>query len=231
MTYKFLLFDLDHTLMNFDLAEEHALTELLQECQVEDVQAYKDYYKPMNQGMWRDLELKRITKVELVNTRFARLFDYFGQSVDGTYLAERYQAHLKNQGQTYPGAAQLLTKLKEAGFHLYGATNGITAIQTGRLAHSDIADSFSHVFISEQSGSQKPDVAFYDWIAAQIPDFKKEEALMIGDSLTADIQGGNNAGIDTIWYNPNQLQNHSTAFPTYEVKDYQELLQLILNLS
>ena len=76
-------------------------------------------------------------------------------------------------------------------------TNGITAIQTGRLAQSGLAPYFNQVFISEQLQTQKPDALFYEKIGQQIAGFDKEKALMIGDSLTADIQGGNNAGIDT----------------------------------
>ncbi|MGT2932831.1 YjjG family noncanonical pyrimidine nucleotidase [Streptococcus catagoni] len=231
MSYHFLLFDLDHTLMDFDQAEEVALTELLKECQIRDIQAYKDYYKPMNQAMWKDLELKRISKTELVNTRFARLFDYFGQSVDGIYLAERYQEHLKSQGQTYPGASALLKKLSEAGFEIYAATNGITKIQNGRLQASDIKSYFKKVFISEQAASQKPDQAFYQWIGQQIAHFDKAKTLMIGDSLTADIQGGNRAHIDTVWYNPKRVKNLSQANPTYEVSSFEELQELLLKNS
>lgn len=229
MNYKYLLFDLDHTLMDFDAAEEAALSELLVECQVEDIQAYKDYYKPMNKAMWRDLELKKITKAELVSTRFAKLFEHFGLEVDGNDMAKKYQNHLQHQGQTYQGAAELLARLQTAGLDIYAATNGITAIQTGRLEHSDIQSYFKKVFISEQSGSQKPDKAFYDWMAKQIPNFNSDNALMIGDSLSADILGGNAAGIDTVWYNPNQLSNNLQAKPTYDVKDYESLLAIILN--
>lgn len=227
MSYKFLLFDLDHTLLDFDKAEEVSLTELLMECQVPDLQAYKDYYKPMNKAMWKDLEQKRLTKKELVNTRFANLFDHFGKTVDGIYMAERYQAHLQHQGQTYAGAAELLATLKEKGYRIYAATNGITKIQTGRMRNSEIESFFEKVFISEASGSQKPDKAFYDWIGQQIPDFAPKDCLMIGDSLSADIQGGNNAGIDTVWYNPHHLENGSKAQPTYVVSNYQELLEIL----
>ena len=94
MTYKFLLFDLDHTLLDFDAAEDVALSQLLNEEGVEDIQAYKDYYVPMNKA---DLEQKKISKVELVNTRFTKLFAHFGIENDGSYLAERYQFFLSKQ--------------------------------------------------------------------------------------------------------------------------------------
>lgn len=227
MTYKFLLFDLDHTLLDFDAAEDVALDFLLADEGVEDIQAYKDYYVPMNKTLWKDLELKKITKQELVNTRFEKLFAHFGIEKDGAYLAARYQFFLSKQGQIFPGVEDLLKKLIHQGFELYAATNGITYIQTGRLEQSGISPFFKEIFISEQLHTQKPDAAFYEKIGSRIPNFDKNQTLMIGDSLSADIQGGNNAGIDTIWYNPHHLENKSLAQPTYEVDSYQALLELL----
>ena len=227
MTYKFLLFDLDHTLLDFDAAEDVALTQLLKEEGVADIQAYKDYYVPMNKSLWKDLEEKKITKQELVNTRFSKLFSHFGIEKDGVYLAERYQFYLAQQGQVFSGAMELLDSLIDRGYELYAATNGITTIQTGRLAQSGLAPYFNQIFISEQLQTQKPDALFYDKIGQQIAGFRKEKTLMIGDSLTADIQGGNNADIDTIWYNSHHLENKTKAQPTYEVDSYQALLELL----
>ncbi|MFS9097953.1 YjjG family noncanonical pyrimidine nucleotidase [Streptococcus infantis] len=227
MTYKFLLFDLDHTLLDFDAAEDVALTQLLKEEGIANVQAYKDYYVPMNKALWKDLEQKKISKQELVDTRFSRLFAHFGIEKDGLYLAERYQFYLAQQGQVYPGAMELLDNLIDRGYELYAATNGITTIQTGRMAHSGLAPYFNHIFISEQLQTQKPDALFYQKIGQLIPDFTREKSLMIGDSLTADIQGGNNAGIDTIWYNPNHMKNNTNIQPTYEVDSYHALLDCL----
>ena len=227
MSYKFLLFDLDHTLLDFDAAEDVALTHLLKEEGVEEIQVYKDYYVPMNKALWKDLEQKKISKQELVNTRFSRLFAHFGVEKDGAYLAERYQFFLSKQGQIFPGVEDLLKNLIHQGYELYAATNGITTIQAGRLEQSGIATFFKEIFISEQLHTQKPDAAFYEKIGARISNFDKKYALMIGDSLSADIQGGNNAGIDTIWYNPHHLKNKSLAQPTYEIDSYQALLELL----
>ena len=227
LKYKFLLFDLDHTLLDFDAAEDVALDFLLAEEGVEDIQTYKDYYVPMNKSLWKDLEQKKITKDALINIRFAKLFAHFGIEKDGAYLAERYQFFLSKQGQTYLGVEDLLKNLIKQGYELYAATNGITYIQTGRLEQSGIAPFFKEIFISEQLHTQKPDTAFYEKIGARIPNFDKNHALMIGDSLTADIQGGNNAGIDTIWYNPQHLENATQLHPTYEVHSYKDLLNCL----
>ena len=227
LKYKYLLFDLDHTLLDFDAAEDIALSQLLKEEGVVDIQAYKDYYVPMNKALWKDLEQKKITKAELIKTRFAKLFAHFVIEKDGAYLAERYQFFLSKQGQTFPGVENLLKKLISKGYELYAATNGITYIQTGRLEQSGITPFFKEIFISEQLHTQKPDAEFYQKIGARIPNFNKNQTLMIGDSLSADIQGGNNAGIDTIWYNPHHLENKTQAQPTYEVDSYQALLDCL----
>ena len=100
LPYKFLLFDLDHTLLDFDRAEDLALTFLLEEAGVasQEIKVYKDHYIPMNRAMWEDLNHGLITKPELLRTRFSRLFEHFGKEVDGSFLAGRYQHFLSQQG-------------------------------------------------------------------------------------------------------------------------------------
>ena len=115
MAYTFLLFDLDHTLLDFESAEETALTQMLEDMNFQDVQAFKDYYKPMNQGLWKDLEQKKLTKQELVDSRFAIGFAHFGITVDGAEMALRYQDYISLQGQSFHGAEDLLARLEKAG--------------------------------------------------------------------------------------------------------------------
>lgn len=228
MAYTFLLFDLDRTLLDFESAEDTALTQMLEDMNFQNIQAFKDYYKPMNQGLWKDLEQKKLTKQELVDSRFAIGFAHFGITVDGAEMALRYQDYISLQGQSFPGAKEMLAELVQVGYQIYGATNGVTAIQEGRMAHSTIAPYFKEVFISEQLQTQKPDPDFFEKVGQLIPGFSKEETLMIGDSLTADIAGGHAAGIDTVWYNPDHKENTSQVVPTYEVSTYQEIADLLI---
>ena len=228
MIYKTLLFDLDSTLWDFHSAEHYALTKLLEKQGVDDVEAYIDVYVPMNRAMWRSLEKDEITREELVETRFAKLFDHVGFEKDGKELAADYEAILGTQGQTYEGAEELLQALRDAGYDLYAATNGITTIQKGRLSNSPIAKYFKKVFISEEVGAQKPSEVFFERVAGSIPDYDKDKAVIIGDSLTADIQGGINAGIDTIWMNLAAKENRTAIKPTVEVRSYAELLEFLV---
>ena len=130
MTYTHLLFDLDHTLLDFDRAEDLALTNLLEEAGVasRDLKVYKDHYIPMNRSMWEDLNHGLITKPELLRTRFSRLFEHFGQEVDGSHLAGRYQHFLSQQGQELPQAHAFLSNVKDRGHKIYAATNGVSYI-------------------------------------------------------------------------------------------------------
>lgn len=105
-------------------------------------------------------------------------FAHFGIEKDGAELALLYQQHIAQQGQTYAGASELLDSLTEADYEIYGATNGITAIQTGRMAHSDISPYFNHIFISSRWDSEA--WSFVLWkIAEQIPSFDKSQTLMV----------------------------------------------------
>ncbi|MGT2753946.1 YjjG family noncanonical pyrimidine nucleotidase [Streptococcus ovis] len=227
MSYKFLLFDLDHTLLDFALAEDVALELLLKEAGVTAIQAYKDYYVPMNKAMWEDLTAGKISKPELIRTRFSRLFAHFDQEVDGAAFAERYQHHLSQQGQFFDGVPNFLETLTQKGYRIFGATNGVTFIQKGRLAQSGLSPYFEQVFISDEVGLHKPQKEFYDYIARAVEGFDHSRALMIGDSLTADIQGGINAGIDTVWYNPAGIKNGSVIQPTYTIMDYSGFLKIL----
>lgn len=192
----------------------------------QEIKVYKDHYIPMNRAMWEDLNHGLITKPELLRTRFSRLFEHFGKEVDGSFLAGRYQHFLSQQGQELL-RLMLLADVKDRGHKIYAATNGVSFIQRGRLQASSILPFFDDVFISDEVGAHKPSTDFFDKIANQVHDFHPSSALMIGDSLTADIQGGNNAGIDSVWFNPSNIVNETPAVPTYQVKSYEEILKIL----
>ena len=134
---------------------------------------------------------------------------------------------MSQQGQELPHAHAFLADVKDRGHKIYAATNGVSFIQRGRLQASSISPFFDDVFISDEVGAHKPSTDFFDKIANQVHDFHPSSALMIGDSLTADIQGGNNAGIDSVWFNPSNLVNETPADPTYQVKSYEEILKIL----
>ncbi len=138
----------------------------------------------------------------------------------------RYVENLGQHAIMLDGAMELLMQLSR-NYKLAVATNGLTQVQRARLVKSGILPLFSGVFISQEMGVQKPDKAFFDSIFAYYGDDAREKYLMIGDSLSADIQGGINAGIDTCWYRPTGVALPGVIVPTYTIGGLAELLALL----
>lgn len=134
---------------------------------------------------------------------------------------------LGQEGQTYPGAKALLLTLKERGYRLFAATNGVAEIQSQRLEMAELTGLFEQVFISEDLGYAKPDSRFFAAMASQIADFDPNQDLMIGDNLLADIQGASKFGLATAWYNPSGKEFGGKVPATYEVRTYEELLKIL----
>ncbi len=222
---KILLFDLDDTLFDFKKAEAAAFTETMKEHGLCSDEEHHQLYESINQGMWKALERNEITKEELKNTRFKKYLEASDQSFDDRILTQSYTHHLSCQGMLIDGAYEVVSALAKQ-WPCYGATNGITEIQQGRLAVSGLGKLFKGVFISETMNCKKPDLAFFEKIFEALS-CTHEDVILIGDSLSADIQGGINADIQTIWYNPACLTNTTAVQPTYEIHDLHELLDLV----
>ena len=119
-----------------------------------------------------------------------------------------------------------MQKLKESSAKAYIVTNGVLETQAKRLRTSGIKDYVDGVFISEEIGWQKPTVEYFDYCFSQIPGFVKEKAIIVGDSLSADMQGGINAGITTCWYNPEGKHDRGMKID-YEVRTLAEVWEIL----
>lgn len=224
--YKFLIFDLDDTLLDFGNAEKIALTEFFTYLKVDDIQKYYETYVSINREMWRKLELDEITREYLTNNRFSKTFEVFGIEVDGREMATKYRAFIGKQGQHLAGADIFLEKISKD-FEIYVATNGLFEIQKNRLKNSSISKYFKDVFISETVGFLKPKREFFEYVEENIAGFEKEKALMIGDNILADIFGAKQYGLDTVWFNEKNMKDTENVKPTYEVKTYDELIDIL----
>ena len=107
-------------------------------------------------------------------------------------------------------------------------TNGATIAQKGRFARSAVRDCFSYLFISQELGCRKPEKAFFDKVFAAMGLTDLRDAVVVGDNLLSDIQGGINAGVDTIWYNPDGAVCPDPVRPTYTASDFSAIRSLIL---
>ncbi len=225
--YKTLIFDLDDTLLNFKSAENQALTALFGEFSIESNQKVFHDFSIFNESLWKKLERKKITRSQLFQERFHIFFKhYFNIEVDGMSCSNRYLSYLSRGHEEISGARETLSQLYSTKKELFLATNGVSFVQERRLREAKMAEFFDQVFVSEKIGFDKPDRKFFEYVFHH-SDALPEKAVIIGDSLSSDILGGSNAGIDTIWFNPRNIPNHSQIAPTHEVGTLAELLQFV----
>ncbi|MGH1054904.1 YjjG family noncanonical pyrimidine nucleotidase [Bacillus paranthracis] len=224
--YKTLLFDVDDTLLDFQKAEKSALRMLFEEKGMSLTSEIEAQYKKINKSLWTTFEEGEINRDEVVNTRFSILFKEYGEEVDGILFENNYRSYLEEGNQLMEGALQFINQIQSE-YDLYIVTNGISKTQDKRLRNAGLHALFQDIFVSEDTGYQKPMKEYFDYVFERIPNFVPEEGLIIGDSLSADMKGGYVAGIDTCWFNPERKLNDSGIIPTYEVHNFEELYALL----
>lgn len=228
MSYSILLFDIDDTLLDFHATENRALELLFEKHGIKLTDTVKDNYVKFNQSLWKKLELGEISRQELMTNRFTTFFKKeFNLNIDGLSLNREYLEFLSTGTDTIPGAKDLLFTLKKSGHKLYVVTNGIDFVQERRLRNTGFNSFFDDIFISQKIGYQKPDARFFKNVFNELSEFNPDDTLIIGDSLTSDIQGGHNANIDSIWYNPKSSPIDKKITPTYQVNKLQDILQIV----
>ncbi|CAJ1229525.1 YjjG family noncanonical pyrimidine nucleotidase [Lactiplantibacillus xiangfangensis] len=225
---KYVIFDLDDTLLDFQAAEQASLTTILTRYHVPDLAVAKRIYLAHNQQVWQQIE-HGANRDQLLDQRFKIVFAKLGITVDGPKVQHQYNDLLGQGFQVLPGVAPMLTKLRAAGLVLLIGTNGVQDTQIKRLVGSGLANQFDHVFISETVGFAKPDRRFFDAIFAMYPDLSPKNTVMVGDSLASDIAGAANVGLPSIWFNPHHLANLSDVHPTATVTNFDQLQQLLLS--
>ncbi len=226
MKKKFLLFDADGTLLDFSASEKKALAKTFTEYRLPFTDAVYQWHLVNNAKLWQDYEKGIIDRKTVLYTRFVRLFTHFGYAGDGAAFEDSYRHNLDHACEVLPEAPEVVQTLSKT-HNLYIVTNGVASTQETRIGDSGLKPYFKDIFISEYLGSQKPQKAFFDQCFARIPDFDPTLALIIGDSLTSDIKGGNNAGIETCWFNPNGEENHTNAKADLEIRSLKELYDLL----
>ena len=186
-------------------------------------------YSKINDSMWKLLEKGEITREELRTRRFLLFLERYGNPVDPAVFADLYMEMLSQTDVLLDGARELLEYLSE-NYRLYAVTNGYVKTQTGRIRKADIGKYFKDIFISQNVGAPKPQKKFFDYCAAHIPAFSIESTVLIGDSPTSDISGGNEYGIFTIRYNPKKEANPVDKQPKKEVYSLKDIPNLLLSL-
>jgi 2-haloacid dehalogenase len=203
--YDVILWDVDGTLLNFLESERFALTDCLKHFGLPCREEILTTYSAINDRCWKMLERGEVEKSWVLRHRFEELFTYLGVSdVDVSAFQKRYQYKLGSVFYFQDDAKSLLEKLR-TDFQQYIVTNGVEDTQRRKLALSGISDLVEDVFVSECIGYEKPNVGFFEGCVGLIAEkqgkaVEKSRMLIVGDSLTSDMKGGNQYGIDCCYY-------------------------------
>ena len=227
MAYSIALFDADNTLLDFTRAEHDALCACLAARGLPTDFTTVSVYSSINDGHWKRLERGETTRTRLKVERFADFFYAVGYEGDPADMARDYESTLGRQTHLLDGALELIQSLYGK-CRLYIITNGLTSVQKSRFGATPLAPYFERCFISEEMGCANPEKRFFDLVATSIPDFDPVKAIVIGDSLSSDILGGINAGLDTCWYNPAGKPSPCGLEITYTVSTFDEIRDTIL---
>ena len=226
---KYLLIDLDDTILDFHKAERIGLENTLAHFGLEPTEENIALYLQINADLWRRLERGEVNRKQVNEGRFVELFRQLGKEVDGEACAAYYLHQLSLTHDYLPGAREALERLQKK-YRLFVASNGNVAVQYPRMEASGLNEVVEQAFISEELGQNKPSKAYFDLCFGRIPGFDPSQAMMVGDSLTSDIQGGIHAGILTCWVNTFGKANTTGILPDYEIASLRQLEALLENL-
>ena len=226
--FDILLWDVDGTLLDFIAAEKAAVQTLFREFgQGECTDEMVERYSRINKEYWERLERGELSKPEILVRRFADFFASEGLDASkAPEFNEQYQVRLGDTVVFCDDSYELLSSLRGR-VKQYAVSNGTVVAQTRKLRRSGFDRLLDGVFLSEELGYEKPATEFFDRVFAAIGEPDRERVLIVGDSLTSDITGGNRAGIRTCWYNPKGEPNLTAAHADYEIRDLHGILDII----
>ena len=238
MDYKLVLIDLDDTLFDYPKTEKEAFRNTFEELgffveselgnakKEEIYEKIKDRYKDVNLQLWKDLEKGAVDKDRLMVVRFEKIIEEFDLKYDPYEMSELY---LKKLGEgIFPfEATEKLCEYLHSKYKVGIVTNGIKEVQHSRIENSTIVKYIDKIIISDEVGVNKPDKRIFEYAMNYFEIMDKSEVIMIGDSLGADIKGGQNAGIDTCWVNLRKNVNDIGIVPKYEVRKLEELFEIL----
>jgi 2-haloacid dehalogenase len=224
MRYSWILFDADGTLFDYDSAEAAALAETFDDFGHRLLPEHAEAYRQINGHMWAEFERGTMTQARLRTERFEALFESVGINEDPASFSETYLKLLSLRTELIDGAEEIVAGLA-ARARLMLITNGLADVQRPRFRASTIHHHFVDMVISEEVGAAKPDPRIFDAAFEIMGGPPRSQVLMVGDSLSSDIAGGNSYGVDTCWFNPSRAGGGDVV-PTYEIAALVELIRV-----
>ena len=226
MKYKYLLFDADNTLFDFDKANRAAFSGMCRANDVPDTEENYKIYERCNARMWTAFDRGEVTKEFLVVQRFRDFLAEIGLQRDPEQCN---RVHLTTLGVSHvllSHAEDVCCQLAKT-HQLYLVTNAVASVQRKRLRRSTIRPYITAAFISEEAGWAKPHVEYFDYVFAHIDGITKDNCIVIGDSLSSDIRGANNYGLPCCWFNPKGAPRPADLRIDYEISDLRQLCDIV----
>lgn len=223
---KIILIDLDNTLIDFNECARHSIINAFRELGFTYTDKVFETFITENVKIWKRLEKGEITKPQLRADRWNIILQKLGIDFDGTVLEEMFENGVAKGAYAVDGAYELLDYLKDK-YKLYIVSNGFRFVQESRLKIGNFEKYFDDIFVSEDVGIPKPAKEFFDYCFEKLGNPDKNDIILIGDSLTADVIGGINYGIDTVWFNKNKETLPDNINPTYTVNTLKEIQKLL----
>lgn len=222
--YSVIFWDLDQTLLNFDLSQRCAISRVFRHFGLAVDERMLARYDAINREYWSRLELGEADREEVLLGRFRTFFEEFGiERIDPEEINSRYQEELGSIYFYMDGAKETVLELGRRGYRQYVLTNGSAVAQAGKMKLSGLSEMTDGVFVSETIGFPKPMKAFYDACFRALPGVGRTSCIMVGDSLTSDMRGANNAGIAACWFNPEGRSNDTEVRIDYEIRRLAQL--------
>lgn len=227
------IFDLDETLVNLSYHVKDALRFICDHLGINYEQKYLTYFLELDEKLWskNHQKSKTITLNEVPTKRFELFFEHFNLGYkDYEQANEWFKVGLIQNTYPLADAEKVLKHLKQSGYKIYVLTNGLSRLQRPRIEKSSLSKYINKIYVSEEIGSSKPKKAAFEYLLRDI-NLKKEEVVMIGDSLKNDIQGALDTGIKSIWFNPEKVKNSTNIKPNSEINELNDLIYMFDNLT
>lgn len=220
---KTVLLDIDGTVMDFHAGQRKAFFASVAEMQEKADEDVYLTFDEVNKSYWKKFERGEIAKEVLIFERFRTLRELKGIPKD-EYAFEKVYQRLLGEQCIYIDGAEKGVEYLSGKYKVYIVTNGVKHTQLNRIKKSGLSSFTDGVFISEEVGYQKPQKEFFDYVFAKTGADRKT-SVIIGDSPSSDIQGGINAGIKTVRFNPSGIKEEPYA--DAEVASWEELCKLL----
>ncbi len=235
MKYNYLIFDADHTLIDYTADEKDALVRIFNEIGLSFTDEMLARAQYLSEYTWTETGLYDVNDSRIqreyhtlykthLDLLFTRIFNEYPCDFSPKKAGELLLKYLEDGTNSISGAKNTLRELKEKGYKICIATNGLYSIQLGRL--QGLMKYVDELFVSEKMGVIKPNPLFFEKIFNKLG-ARSDECLMIGDSLSSDVAGAVGVKMDSCWYNPKQKPNESDFFPDFEIGNLTDLLQIL----